>query len=158
MADPGYISDRDPGQTAAARQIPYLIEHSRDALLLEDTAGGLSDPVGRQIDGIVIVPADRLAVVDPGLGFHGLDCDVPALGDVLPDIDDRLPVWVECQRVGRVAKTLPGPPDCTCDISLVRKDAKFLSEVAGDRYDRERDCSSDLRAGGGRAGDRARPR
>jgi len=100
MADPGHPSDRDPRRTAAARQVPSLIEDGRDALLLENTTSGLRGPVGGKIDRIVIVPAHRLAVVDPGFGFHVLDRNVPTFGDVLPDVDNRLPVGVERQRVG----------------------------------------------------------
>src|SRR5689334_14498903 len=72
-ADLGNPSDRDPGRVAAASQMPSLMEHSRYALLPEDIAGCLGEPLGRQIDGIVIVPADCLTVVDPGCGFHTLD-------------------------------------------------------------------------------------
>src|SRR5947209_9256634 len=65
---------RSPNRTSLVRLIrrrctPTLFPAS---LGLHPT-GCLGDPFGREVDGIVIVPADRLAVVDPGSGFHGLD-------------------------------------------------------------------------------------
>src|SRR5690348_11577410 len=86
VADLGHISDRDPFRAAAAREKALFIKDSGDALLLQDTPCGFYDPAARQIDGILVVPGHGFAIVDTGFGLHALDCDIPALGNVLPDV------------------------------------------------------------------------
>jgi len=56
--------DRYSRQAAAARQVTSLIERGNDPLFLEDTAGCRHNPIGRQVDSVLIIPADSLAVVD----------------------------------------------------------------------------------------------
>ena len=91
VADFGHVFDSDPlGVVAAAREQASMIKHGGDPLLFEGVTSGLRDPGSRDVNGVLVIPSDRLAVIDAAIDSNGFDCDTPSFGDPLPDVGDCL--------------------------------------------------------------------
>ena len=100
VADLGHVLDSDPlCVVAAASEEAPVIEHNGDSLLFEDTTAGLRDPSSRDVNGVVVIPSDRLAVIDAAFDGNGFDSYTPSFGSPLPDVADCLSVGVERERI-----------------------------------------------------------